>query len=87
MNKLRRIFNPTLEEEEEDIQKLKSIAQQLVDDRCCSMCKNSIPEPHYEGGYDAGSDPYCPIRKELILEYGYGQQCLWWELKKDALLI
>ena len=63
--------------------KLNKIEQMLIDDKCCIMCKNSKEEPHYEMGYYAGSDSYCTILNKLILEYGYGQQCLFFELRKE----
>lgn len=41
-NKLRRIFNPTPEQEAEDNAKFKKLVKELAKDRGCSTCKHCI---------------------------------------------
>lgn len=61
---------------------MDKIRQQLKDDKDCCYCVHSVGVPHFEHGCDAGTDPYCKIYNELVLEYGKGQQCIFWELNK-----
>ena len=49
MNKLRRIFNPTKEEQEEDRQKYKKIHYELVKKKGCSTCKHCVHVRNYPG--------------------------------------
>ena len=79
MNKLRLMF----EETEDDKQSLNKIIQKLKDDKHCRFCVYAEERPHYEMGYDAGTDIYCTILNELRLSYPTGQQCLFWQMKED----
>lgn len=45
MNKLRRLFNPTPEEREEDAREFKKFIQQLIDERACCTCQHYEPAP------------------------------------------
>ena len=49
MNKLRRIFNPTREEQEEDRQKYKALYYELAEKKGCSTCKHCIHVRNYPG--------------------------------------
>ena len=77
-NKLREIFSSSLEHDEQ----YKRIVQELIDNKSCCLCANANDEPHYEMGYNAGTDPYCTIFNELRI-YENGQQCLFWKLRKS----
>ena len=83
MNKLRSMFCPTLEEQEEDKRRIESIVQSLKDDKHCSYCVNSVRKPYFEMGHDAGTVTYCNVLNELRLGYPTGDQCLFWKLKED----
>lgn len=80
------LFYKVFKPDEEDIIKeqnfINRIKTELVESKHCCTCVNSIKVPHYEMGYDAGTDPYCNILNEL--RYGCnGQQCLWYEVKEE----
>jgi len=77
MNKLRAMFYDTPEFE----QRINKIRQQLIDDKHCSYCVNSIQEPYSEMGHDAGTVTRCKMFNELKLDYYDGQQCLFWQMK------
>lgn len=77
MNKLRQMF----EDDEDSWQRLNRIIQKLKDDKHCSFCINATKYPHYEMGYDAGSDIYCNMLHEWRLDYPTGDQCLFWKEK------
>ena len=49
MNKLRRIFNPTEEEQEEDRRKHKELHYELAEKKGCSTCKHCIRVINYPG--------------------------------------
>ncbi len=49
MNKLRRIFNPTKEEQEEDRQKYKKLHYELAKEKGCSTCLHCIHVRNYPG--------------------------------------
>lgn len=75
MNKLRKLFDKDYDASES----LRKIEEQFKNDKCCCTCKNSIQTPHYEMSYYAGSDDYCKVHEKHVFEYGYGQQCLFYE--------
>ena len=82
-NRLREIFSEReFKKGFKQREQLRKIQEQLICDKHCSFCKNSIEQPHYEMGYEAGTDPYCKILNELRSNYPTGQQCLFWELDK-----
>ena len=80
MNRLRQLFQITQEEVE---QSFNRIEQKLKDDKHCMFCVHAVEQPHYEMGYNCGSDVYCTKLHELRLTYPTGDQCLFWELKGD----
>ena len=55
--------------DEEDILEeqnfIRRVKKELVENKHCRTCINAIEVPHYEMGYDAGTDPYCTLLKEL----------------------
>lgn len=59
MNKLRRLFNPTPEEKEEDLRSYKKFIQKLIDDRACCTCNHYEPAPDVPGC--SSSCSYCNI--------------------------
>ena len=78
MNRLREIFDPDSEYNKELTHQAKQLEEEAIKDKCCRYCINSINEPYYEHGKYGGTNPFCQIFDKLILEYGYGQQCLFW---------
>lgn len=50
-NKLQRIFNPTPEEQEEDMRRLAQIVKELVSEKCCVTCEAYIPDDPYLPGF------------------------------------
>lgn len=82
MNKLRRMFFCTPEEEKEDIRFFEGMIQKLKDDKHCKFCIHAEERQHYEMGCEAGTDVYCNVFKELRLDYPTGQQCLFWKMKE-----
>ena len=81
-NKLRKIFAPDEEDILEEQNFIKRVKTELVENKHCCTCANSIEVPHIEMGYDAGTDPYCNILKELRYCCN-GQQCLWYKVKEE----
>lgn len=59
MNKLRRIFNPTPEEEREDYRKYAAILRERIKNRVCSTCIHYIAIPGYHPGFVTGADEDC----------------------------
>ena len=82
-NLLRDIFDPNSEYNKQQRAFMESLDKKLRDDKCCCYCKNSEQVPHIEMGREAGTDDFCKIHQELMLGYGLGQQCLFWE-ERDA---
>lgn len=81
-NLLRDMFDPNSDYNKEQDKMLEEMQQQAKEDKCCRYCTHAELQPHYEHGKYGGTDPFCPIFGELILEYGHGQQCIFWEEKK-----
>lgn len=76
-----KVFNPDEKDIIEEQNFINRIKTELVESKHCCTCVNSIEVPHYEMGYDAGTDSYCNILHEL--KFGCnGQQCLWYEVKE-----
>ena len=48
-NRLRRIFSPTPEEVEEDLQKLRKIYDDLKQNKGCSTCRHCVHVADYPG--------------------------------------
>ena len=57
-NKLRRIFNPTPEEQAEDERRYKRIHDQLAKERECTTCKHCIHVIDYPG-FVTGEENEC----------------------------
>lgn len=81
-NRLKKIFDPDEEDIIEEQNFINRIKTELVEYKHCCTCVNSIEITHYEMGYEAGTDPYCNILKELRCGCN-GQQCLWYKLKEE----
>ena len=77
-NRLRDMFDPEHERRME--LQLKEIKQHLIDKHHCRFCVHSVERPHYEMGYDAGTDVYCMLdgRNKLICGV-LEDPCLFWE--------
>ena len=81
-NMLKKIFDPDEEDILEEQNFINKIKRELIEEKHCCTCINAVEVPHYEMGYDAGTDPYCNILNEL--KYGCnGQQCLWYKVKEE----
>lgn len=81
-DKLRKIFDPDEEDILEEQNFINRIKRELVENKHCCTCINAIEVPHIEMGYDAGTDPYCNVLKELRYCCN-GQQCLWYKVKEE----
>lgn len=82
-NWFREIFDPDSDYNKKQKEFIEKMNAQMRDDKCCYFCVHSEQQPHIEMGRESGTDDYCTIHKQLILEYGAGQQCIFWE-EKDA---
>lgn len=84
MNKLRSIFNPTEEEKQDRLNRLKKIEEQFIKDKECIVCRYTYTEPHIEMGYDGGVDRYCMFTHQLVSSCT-GELCEHWEVTDDLL--
>jgi len=59
VNKLRRVFCPTPEEEREDFRNLAAIIRNNIKNRVCGTCVHYITVPGYHPGFVTGADEDC----------------------------
>lgn len=59
MNKLRRVFCPTPEEDREDYRHLAAIIRDCIKRRACCTCVHYVEVPGYHPGFVTGGDEDC----------------------------
>ena len=82
-NRIREMFDPNSEYNIRLREHLRTIKLEMIADKDCSYCINSHRVPHIEMGKDGGTDTYCDVFDELKLDYGEGQQCIFWKLREN----
>lgn len=77
-NKLRRIFNPTPEEQAEDLAKFKKLHKEQAKERGCSTCKNIKHVVDYPG-FVTGEENECTVGLECDTVLFSVKNCPLWE--------
>lgn len=63
MNKLRRIFNPTVAEQRKDNHWLAKLIRENIKRKACSTCIHYIAVPGYHPGFVTGADEDCDTER------------------------
>lgn len=77
---LRRIFNPTPEEQEEDWVRYIEICKQNIKDKRCCTCAHCYDVPGYHPGFVTGGEIDCDLGRCPI------ETCENYELNKELLI-
>lgn len=85
MNKLRRIFNPTKEEQEEDRQRYKELHYELAEKKGCSTCKHCVHVRNYPG-FVTGEEYECSVGLECDTVLFSVENCPEWADGYEELL-
>ena len=78
MNSLKRIFNPTSEEREEDWKRFKAIHDEVAKKRGCSSCKHCIKVRSYPG-FVTAEECKCDVGLECDTVLFSIENCEQWE--------
>ena len=76
---LRRVFNPTSEEQEEDKRKLAEACQYNIERKACCTCVHCFDVPGYHPGFVIGGEMDCDLGRCPI------ETCADYELNKEIL--